>query len=94
MKVDAHFSKRDKLDVLQEICNNLLGECGDSVSACKRLLDGVFVNIFDYVEGNYKDVFDSKKALLKRCKKVGFYPKERAKEENLRSLLVFFFPPN
>eukprot|EP00051_Salpingoeca_urceolata_P006692 m.88584 g.88584 ORF g.88584 m.88584 type:complete len:134 (+) comp14947_c0_seq3:492-893(+) len=89
-----HFGDRDELDILREMVENLLGEDSDDLSrtACRDLLRDVFINIFDYVQGDYDQICDTKRELRARCRRIGFFPKERAKAEGLRALLkVFFF---
>merc|ERR1719197_435234 len=93
-EVNDYFDNfKSKLEIYQEVCKNLLGEVPDSVSKCEELLKGVYINIFDYVEGNYDKTFENLSELRKYCRKgnPGFFPKERAKSENLRCLLKKLF---
>ena len=84
----AHYANTDegKLAAFQDVCENVVGERPSTLSACKRALDGVFVNIFDYVdfvngeiESLEEYIFDDFTAFRRRCRKRGLYPLERAK---------------
>ena len=99
--------KRDKLAAANDILHFLrLESSKTSLRQCKQAMQGVFINIFDYVEGKTAEengdqrkadsirkdfVFNTRTALLKRCKKRGFYPRDQAKNEHLQLVLVNMF---
>eukprot|EP01035_Chromulina_nebulosa_P019794 gene19794-25736_t len=68
------------------------GSHGDTISKCQKMLDEIYINIFDYVDGDYEDhVFDNKRDLMRRCRNRGFFPKDEAKSQGLKDLLETFF---
>jgi len=90
-KVNEYFDGRDHLEIIQEICENLLGNHGDTISKCQKMLDEIYINIFDYVDEEYDNLYDNKKDLMKRCRTRGFFPKLEAKSQGLKDLLETFF---
>ena len=87
-RVNAHFEDRTELDILQEMVLKLMNVDPPATrTACAKLLDKVYINIFDYVDGHYDRACRSRTGLLKRCKARGFFPLKRAKSEQLRGLL-------
>ena len=72
---------------------------GLSLTKCRKELKGIYIHIADYVNGNYKDQTTiikavtweerrkAKQRLRKRCLKIGFFPREKAKTAHLRALL-------
>jgi len=89
--VNDYFEGKSKLEIVQELCQNLLGDQSDTVTGCLELLKGTYINIFDYVDGNYEKTCDSVQELRKRCRERGFFNREKAKNENLRPLLKKLF---
>lgn len=99
-RVDAHFAGRDRLSVAREAVRRLRPDVanpdGLSLTACSRHLQGVFINIFDYVRGD-DQVYQTRGELRQRCKAlkaqglIGFYSKDDAKSEGLRFLLKHLF---
>lgn len=94
--VDTFFKGKTSLSVAREAVSALLGVPPETVEAmsmrkCRRELEGVYINIFDYVAGKYSLQVATLGELRKRCKKRGIYPKERAKEEGLKILLEHLF---
>ena len=103
----AAGGKRGKLDAANDILRFLrLESPKPSLGQCKKAMQGVFINIFDYVEGKTAEengdqrkadsirkdcVFHSRAGLMKRCKKRGFYPRDQAKNEHLQLVLVNMF---
>ena len=90
-RVNAHFSNRSKLDVYQEVCKRLVGEIPPSVTKCEATLNGIHINIFDYVDEKYDMKMKNRRELIERCKRRGYYPRQRAKDENLRCMLETLF---
>eukprot|EP00050_Salpingoeca_kvevrii_P012553 m.23470 g.23470 ORF g.23470 m.23470 type:complete len:156 (+) comp4126_c0_seq2:300-767(+) len=90
--VNAHFNDQTELDILQEMVRNLTEEePPETKTACRKLLDGVYINIFDYVDGDYSEACDNRQALRRRCQLRGTFPLERAKNEHLQGLLKKLF---
>lgn len=90
-RANNYFSEMSNLEALQDLCANLCHERPSSVNKCKNLLATIYINIFDYVEGNYEYKYNSKQKLLRRCRKKGFFSREKAKSEGLRGLLKYLF---
>jgi hypothetical protein len=81
----------NRLEMFQEACVNLGTPEDDipgSITKCKGLLRAKFINIFDYIVGDYHEQVDSLKALRKRCKKKGTYPLDKAKHSYLLKALL------
>eukprot|EP00465_Bigelowiella_longifila_P012763 CAMPEP_0185252222 /NCGR_PEP_ID=MMETSP1359-20130426/1389_1 /TAXON_ID=552665 /ORGANISM="Bigelowiella longifila, Strain CCMP242" /LENGTH=303 /DNA_ID=CAMNT_0027834345 /DNA_START=338 /DNA_END=1249 /DNA_ORIENTATION=- len=102
-RVNRLFSTKSKVEALKEMCENLSpytssagipsprGEL-NSITKCREYLGTIYINIFDYVDASYtctnaKLIFKSKKALLARCRQIGFFPTIRAKSSTLKFLL-------
>ena len=68
-----------------------MNEVPSSITQCKKILKGVFINIFDYVDGKYDLKQPDRKALKNRCRERGFFPKKKAKSEHLNQLLQHLF---
>ena len=90
-RVNEYFADKSHLEIFQEIAMNLVGKTGKTIAECKKLLQGIFIHILDYINGNYADTYEKKSQLIKRCRKIGFFPKEKAKSEGLRDLLEKLF---
>lgn len=77
------------LEMLQHICDELLGEHGPTITQCRNMLkkNKKFINIFDFVDGKYDKVCSSRAELRKRCEKRGFFPLKKAKRSLLKELL-------
>ena len=89
--VNVYFHDKTNLQIVQEICENLVGERGETVNACMDHLKGVYINIYDYVEGDYEQTCFSLQDLKKRCIKRGYFKLDRAKNEHLKALLKKLF---
>ncbi|KAG6030202.1 hypothetical protein E4U19_000557 [Claviceps sp. Clav32 group G5] len=82
----------EKLDVLQQLCRKLdIDPIPQSITACKKAIKGVYVNIVDFIDcertGEPIHKFASLAHLRRYTKKTGkFFPREQAK----RSLLLRF----
>eukprot|EP00053_Salpingoeca_punica_P017083 m.163386 g.163386 ORF g.163386 m.163386 type:complete len:127 (-) comp17110_c7_seq4:812-1192(-) len=86
-RVNNAFGGLTPLQCLQRICNKLQLEGPfDSVSQCKRALQGVHIHILDFVNGRLQPLADLA-ALRRRCKEIGYFPRQQAKSEGLRGLL-------
>jgi flagellum-specific peptidoglycan hydrolase FlgJ len=105
-EVAEHFEGKSHLEMIQEICRNLLPdeEIPTSVTMGKALLEPIHINIFDYVAGRYEYVYDNIDDLIDRCEelknstdetingaRIGYYPVQAAKNEGFRDLLRSFF---
>mmetsp|Transcript_3186 Transcript_3186/g.7430 ORF Transcript_3186/g.7430 Transcript_3186/m.7430 type:complete len:436 (+) Transcript_3186:99-1406(+) len=103
-RVQDYFEHKTKFQALKEMCDNLIPyaskvgipppvESLSSITQCKKYLEKIYLNIFDYVDEEYKKnpelIKTNRKDLLKRCilKKRGFFPKKEAKGSTLKSLL-------
>ena len=93
-QVNAHFAQfKTSLEMMQSMCERLVGTSGASKSACRAILAGVYINIFDYVQNIDNEtrlrelILSSKKQLLRRCKEKGFFPLASAKSSELKELL-------
>eukprot|EP01114_Cavostelium_apophysatum_P004866 TRINITY_DN15299_c0_g1_i1.p2 TRINITY_DN15299_c0_g1~~TRINITY_DN15299_c0_g1_i1.p2 ORF type:complete len:112 (+),score=21.59 TRINITY_DN15299_c0_g1_i1:60-395(+) len=93
-RVRRYFGHKTSLEVMQEICNNLIGSQPDSVKAGKRMLSErkIFIHIFDYVDFVSKRaeeplIFHNRRDLRNRCKEIGYSRKIQAKEEGFGVLL-------
>ncbi|KAG6145213.1 hypothetical protein E4U28_001775 [Claviceps purpurea] len=89
----ANYGESDnKLDVLQRLCEKLeITPMPQSITACKKAIKGVYVNIVDFIDcertGEPIHKFASLGHLRRYTKKTGkFFPREQAK----RSLLLRF----
>ncbi|KAG6116485.1 hypothetical protein E4U13_001816 [Claviceps humidiphila] len=82
----------EKVDVLQQLCRKLeIDPIPQSITACKKAIKGVYVNIIDFIDcertGEPIHKFASLAHLRRYTKKTGkFFPREQAK----RSLLLRF----
>ncbi|KAG6076625.1 hypothetical protein E4U15_005006 [Claviceps sp. LM218 group G6] len=82
----------EKLDVLQQLCRKLeIDPIPQSITACKKAIKGVYVNIVDFIDcertGEPIHKFASLADLRRYTKKTGkFFPRNQAK----RSLLLRF----
>eukprot|EP00054_Salpingoeca_dolichothecata_P038876 m.14725 g.14725 ORF g.14725 m.14725 type:complete len:127 (-) comp9285_c0_seq1:46-426(-) len=90
-RVEEHFSGLSLDDIYADLCKNLLKKTPQSHRQAKRWLKRVFINIFDYVDGNYDKTYRHRYQLQQRCRKRGFYSKDKAKNDNLRALLHVLF---
>jgi hypothetical protein len=74
-----------------QVYNAVLIFCGEApqstVTQCKQILKGYYLNIYDFKDNVQGFIFKSKPPLIKRCHQRGCYPKNRAKNEHLRALL-------
>ncbi|KAG6319390.1 hypothetical protein E4U22_004575 [Claviceps purpurea] len=89
----ANYGESDnKLDVLQRLCEKLeITPMPQSITACKKAIKDVYVNIVDFIDcertGEPIHKFASLAHLRRYTKKTGkFFPREQAK----RSLLLRF----
>ncbi|KAG5962290.1 hypothetical protein E4U58_003940 [Claviceps cyperi] len=89
----ANYGESDnKLDVLQRLCQKLeIYPMPQSITACKKAINGVYVNIVDFIDcertGEPIRKFASLGQLRKyTIKEKNFFPREQAK----RSLLLRF----
>jgi len=90
--VSRHFEDMSRLEIVQEMCLNLTGEAPHSITQCKLLLRGIYINIFDYVEEKFDQKFSSKRKLANYTKSSGkVFPLRKAKSANLRYLLKELF---
>lgn len=99
--VESWAGCRSHLEIVQEMCRNLLqleeGEVPSSITQCKKLFRLIFINIYDYVDGIYDKRFKTIVELRKRCKNLqrnrgyGFYPIKEAKSDGLKDLLRTMF---
>ena len=91
MELNAEFQDLTKL----ESYNRIVTFCGfdeqKSVTKCKEMMNGIYLNIFDYKHNKKECIYSKKWKLLKRCFKIGFFDKKRAKSENLNLLLKSLF---
>ncbi|KAG6182522.1 hypothetical protein E4U23_006467 [Claviceps purpurea] len=81
----------DKLDVLQQLCRKVeIDPIPQSITACKKAIKGVYVNIVDFIDcertGEPIHKFASLAHLRRYTKKGKVFPREQAK----RSLLLRF----
>jgi hypothetical protein len=105
-EVAEHFQGKTHLEMIQEICRNLLPneKTPTSVTMGKALLEPIHINIFDYVAGRYEYVYDNIDDLIERCEelknstddtvngaRIGYYPVQAAKNDGFRDLLRSFF---
>jgi hypothetical protein len=90
-QINEWAGNRTELELVQEMVVNILKqpreEVNDySLTQCRKLLKGHYIHIADYVMGNYT-VTQNKPQLLKRCRKIGFFPLKKAKSDGFRALL-------
>jgi hypothetical protein len=85
----------NKLKVYQEICLFMINDKPSTIIQCQIRLSGHYMNIYDYLNKENVDrdevVFTDFKSFRKRCKKIGYFPKEKAKSENFKVLLQRLF---
>jgi hypothetical protein len=76
-------------EALVKVCRRLCPDFreGMSVTAMKKLLSSVYIHILDFVQGRDHLVQRNLSGLRARCKKLGYFPREKAKSEGLRGLL-------
>lgn len=101
--VNSFFGVKTHLQILQDMCRNLLGESTlpGSVREALRLLEDVHVNIFDYTELNGvlppHLIFTNIDDLIERCEALrggghaGYYPVALAKSQGMKDLLRSLF---
>jgi hypothetical protein len=92
---------RSHLEMVQEMCKNLLGLREDefpvNITRCKQLLRSTYINLYDYVRGRYDMQYGSARELIQRSKQLrrergyGFYSVENAKTEGRKHLLRGLF---
>jgi len=90
-KVNEYFEGKSELTILKEMCQNLCDEVPSTKSQCRKLLKGVYINIYDYVDREYWRKVATIRQLRYRCKERGYFNRERAKSEGLRHLLKILF---
>lgn len=96
--VGAYFFFKNKTPVMvaREAVSALLGiplskTKKMSMWLCKKKLDRVYINIFDYVVGDYSLQMKTLGELRRRCRQRGYYPKKKAKTEGLKIFLRHLF---
>ena len=90
-RVSEYFAGMSHLEIFQDIAMNLVGKTGKTIAECKKLLQGIFIHIQDYINRDYALIYEKKSQLIKRCRKIGFFPKKQAKSDGLRDLLEKLF---
>jgi hypothetical protein len=79
-------SNLNSLKFLQDLCERYFaGEPPQSITQCKKLLNTIYVNIWDVVKGSDR-TFDNYKSFCVYCRKNPF-PREEAKSKNLNVFL-------
>eukprot|EP00039_Didymoeca_costata_P020349 m.340963 g.340963 ORF g.340963 m.340963 type:complete len:135 (-) comp19659_c0_seq1:105-509(-) len=103
--VNEHFNSfGNELQMLKSMVRRLFPKenVPKSKTKCRKLLKGVYVNIYDYVQevvkqNNLKHVYyiedndNARRLFRKRLKARGTYPLEQAKSDDLRGLLKTIF---
>merc|ERR1711974_15350 len=82
-QVNEHFRGKTHLECLREIIRNVMVDVQpkDTVTQCKKQLEGTYINIFDYVDGDYGQAVTSKRKLRTRCNQRGYFATHDAKSE-------------
>ncbi len=89
-EVNEWAAGRTTLELISEICQQMIDETPSSIKEGKEMLNDVFINIRDYVKGDYdkrcENMSELRRSVKKRC-----FPLEQAKTEGLRYLLKNVF---
>ena len=81
--------KDGKLKVLQDIMVKFRLKSENSITACKKVIkDTIFIDIMDFMTGNYDKKFKSRKELAKHLRKTkNYFPVKLAREQYWDCLL-------